>query len=190
MRSQDSEDQIWWLQHYPVYTQGTSCHHQPVENPSCIPVIHTDRGGQMTYHGPGQMVVYFLLDLKRRKIGPKLLVHAIEQLIIDLLKPYKVPATRRQGAPGLYVDGKKIAALGLRISRGYCYHGFSLNVRMDLTPFSLIDPCGFPMLEVTQLADHAPEATLVSVQSEIASLAARFDEYFRGARQTGIPASQ
>lgn len=182
-RCRNSEDQLWILQHHPVYTRGTSCHHQPVKNPSGIPVIHTDRGGQMTYHGPGQVVVYFLLDLKRRKIGPKLLVHAIEQLVIDLLEPYRIPVVRQEGAPGLYLEGKKIAALGLRISRGFCYHGFSLNVDMDLTPFSHIDPCGFPMLEVTQLADHVPDATLESVQSEIVFLAGRFAEHLRGAQQ-------
>lgn len=169
-RNPDTEDQIWILQHYPVYTQGTSCHDLPVENPFAIPVLHTDRGGQMTYHGPGQMVVYFLVDMKRRKIGPKRLVHTIEQLLIDLLESYDVSADRRQGAPGLYVKGKKIAALGLRITQGFCYHGFSLNVDMDMAPFSHIDPCGFPQLEVTQLVDYSPNANMETVQLETISL--------------------
>jgi len=150
-RSEETRDEIWLLEHYPVFTQGTSCKALPLENNYHIPVIHSDRGGQITYHGPGQLVVYFLLDLKRRSMGPKKLVKIVEESIIDLLIFYGIPAHREIGAPGVYVYREKIAALGFRIKNGYCYHGFSLNVDMDLGPFLQIHPCGFEKLSITQM---------------------------------------
>lgn len=152
-RGSDEQDQIWLLQHPPVYTQGTACQQQPLVN-SSIATIKSDRGGQITYHGPGQVVMYPLLKLKRFDLGVKSLVAAMEQSVINLLQDYALKAIRRPDAPGVYLNQAKIAALGLRIRRAHSYHGLSLNVDMDLTPFSNIDPCGFTDLQVTQMADH------------------------------------
>ncbi len=153
-RSDTAEDQIWLLQHSPVYTQGTACDMATLL-PSNVPLVKTDRGGQITYHGPGQWVMYPLLDLRRHSLGVKSLVANLEQCVIDLLSDYDLAAARREDAPGVYVDGEKIAALGLRIRRGNSYHGLSLNVAMDLRPFSNIDPCGFQGMRVTQVSDLA-----------------------------------
>ncbi len=152
-RSAGTLDQLWLLQHPPVYTLGLKARDRVVSNPAGIPVIHTDRGGDITYHGPGQLVAYVLMDLRRRGWGIRRLVNALEQGVIDLLAAHGVAATRRLGAPGVYVQGRKIAALGLRVRGGRTYHGLSLNVAMDLTPFRHIAPCGYPGLEATQLAD-------------------------------------
>ena len=148
-------DQIWLIQHPPVYTQGTACH-QDTLLPSEVPVVKTDRGGQITYHGPGQIVMYPLLHLKSYGLGVKALVAHLEQAVIDLLAEDSIEADRREDAPGVYVNQAKIAALGLRIRRGNSYHGLSFNVDMDLTPFQNIDPCGYKGLEVTQLRDLKP----------------------------------
>lgn len=152
-RTEDTDDELWLLQHYPVFTQGTSCNQQPHANPTSIPVVRSSRGGQISYHGPGQLIAYLLFDIKRLGIGPKSLVNGVEQAIIQLLDSYGLLSERRQGAPGVYVNNAKIAALGLRIRNGKCFHGLSLNVDMDLTPFQLIDPCGYPGMTVTQLTD-------------------------------------
>lgn len=151
-RDTHSADEFWILSHSPVYTQGTSCDAQPLYGRMSIPVVKSDRGGQITYHGPGQLIIYLLLDIKRLGIGPKRLVSSIEAAIINLLASYDIRAKTRQGAPGVYVSGSKIAALGLRVRRGACYHGLSLNVDMDLTPFDRIDPCGYQGLEVTDMS--------------------------------------
>ena len=153
-RDAEARDELWVLSHPPVYTQGTSCLAQPRPSNSNIPLLKTDRGGQITYHGPGQLVIYLLLDIKRLGVGPKRLVRQIEQAIIKLLGSLQIAAGTRNGAPGVYVDSKKIAALGLRIRQGRTYHGLSLNVNMDLRPFELIDPCGYAGLEVTQLSEQ------------------------------------
>jgi lipoyl(octanoyl) transferase len=148
-RDDSTPDELWLLEHPPVYTVGQGA---PVSQPgNSIPVIRTDRGGDVTYHGPGQAVVYTLVDLARRSIKVKRFVCLLEQAVIDLLRP--VRAERRAGAPGVYVDGAKIAALGIRVVRGRAYHGLALNVDMDLSPFSAIDPCGYPGLRVTQMKD-------------------------------------
>lgn len=152
-RTSDSEDEVWLVEHPPVYTLGMSCKNQKVIQPNDIPVVSSDRGGQITYHGPGQIVAYILFDLHRHQWGIKRLVKEMEQVVIDLLAGNNIEANRRKGAPGVYVDGKKIAALGLRIRRGCSYHGLALNVDMDLEPFTRIDPCGYPGLETTQLSD-------------------------------------
>ena len=153
-RETSTKDQIWFLQHHPVYTQGLRCHDLPEPAGRHIPVVHTDRGGLMTYHGPGQLIVYLLLDVRKMNIGPRALVNALEQVTINFLDSWGVEGARRAGAPGVYVEGKKIAALGLRFSRGYCYHGIGVNIDMDLTPYSWINPCGFEDLSVTHLKDH------------------------------------
>lgn len=146
-------NQIWLLEHSAVYTQGTSCQQQTLL-PSDIPVVKSDRGGQITYHGPGQIVMYPLLNLKELGLGVKSLVNTLEQAAIDVLHESKIDAKRRKSAPGVYVDSAKIAALGLRVKNGMSYHGLSFNYAMDLTPFSNIDPCGFKGLEVTQFKDQ------------------------------------
>jgi lipoyl(octanoyl) transferase len=152
-RRDDDLDQIWLLQHPRVYTQGTACQLDAFL-PSEIPTIKTDRGGQITYHGPGQIVMYPMLALKEHKLGVRSLVSKLEQSIIDTLDDLGVNAERRDDAPGVYVNGEKIGALGLRIRKGTSYHGLSLNVDMDLLPFRNIDPCGYQGLKVTNIIDH------------------------------------
>jgi lipoyl(octanoyl) transferase len=153
LRDAHTADEIWLLQHPPVYTLGLAGRPDHLREETTIPVIKTDRGGQITYHGPGQLVAYLLLDLVRLDLGVRELVCKMEQAIIDLLADFDIRARRRTGAPGVYVDDAKIAALGLRVRHGRCYHGLALNVDMDLTPFEAIDPCGYPGLKVTQLRD-------------------------------------
>jgi len=155
-RSADDADKIWVLQHPKIYTQGTACELDTFL-PSNIPTIKTDRGGQITYHGPGQIVVYPLITLKRYGIGAKSLVFKLEQCIIDTLGDLDIEAERHSDAPGVYVNGAKIGALGLRIRKGTSYHGLSLNVDMDLTPFSNIDPCGYQGLKVCNIIDHTQQ---------------------------------
>ncbi|AEF99958.1 lipoyl(octanoyl) transferase LipB [Methylomonas methanica] len=152
-RTEATPDEIWITEHPPVFTLGLNGKQEHVLQASDIPLIQTDRGGQVTYHAPGQLVVYFLVDLRRLAIGPRQAVTLLENAMIIVLAQYGVRAEARADAPGVYVDGKKIGALGLRIKRGCCYHGLSLNNAMDLTPFSYINPCGYAGLEVTQLAD-------------------------------------
>jgi len=151
-RGATDRDEVWLLQHPPVYTGGQRLRDE-VSGIAGIPVVQTDRGGMMTYHGPGQWIVYVLLDLRRRGRGVRWLVQTLEQAVIDLLAGYGIAAARRAGAPGVYVDERKIAALGLRVCHGCSYHGLSLNVDMDLAPFAAIDPCGYPGLAVTSLRE-------------------------------------
>lgn len=153
-RDARTPDEMWVLQHPPVYTLGIAgrAEHLPRAD-NGIPVIKVDRGGQITYHGPGQVVIYLLLDMRRLGLSVRPLVRRMEQAVIDLLDGYGVAAQGRIDAPGVYVNGAKIAALGLRIKSGCCYHGLALNVDMDLAPFHAIDPCGYPGLEVTQMRD-------------------------------------
>jgi lipoyl(octanoyl) transferase len=154
VRTSASDDEIWLLQHPPVYTLGVAgrAAHLP-RGREDIEVVRIDRGGQITYHGPGQVVAYLLIDMKRRGLAVRPLVRRMEQAVIDLLAEYGISAASRIEAPGVYVSGAKIAALGLRVTRGCCYHGLALNIDMDLTPFYAIDPCGYPGLSVTQLKD-------------------------------------
>jgi lipoyl(octanoyl) transferase len=147
-------DELWVLSHKPVFTLGQAGKPEHVLDPGPIPVLAVDRGGQVTYHGPGQLVVYLLLDVRRRRLGVRQLVDLIESSVIATLAGLSIVATSRPGAPGVYVDGAKIAALGLRIRNGRSYHGLSLNVDMDLAPFARINPCGFQGLAVTQVADQ------------------------------------
>ena len=152
-RDETTDDELWLVEHPPVFTLGLNGKAHHLLNPGDIPVINADRGGQVTYHGPGQIVLYCLLDLERLGIGVQQLVQKIEQAIIILLAKYDISSQARRDAPGVYVDGAKIAALGLRIKRGKSYHGLSLNVDMDLEPFSRINPCGYEGMAVTQLTD-------------------------------------
>jgi lipoyl(octanoyl) transferase len=149
-RGPATPDELWVLEHPPVYTVGVAGREEHFPHRTGIPIEHIDRGGQITYHGPGQAIVYALVDLARRGLTVRAMVTAIEQAVIDTLAAHDVSAGRRSGAPGVYVNGAKIAALGLRVRRGCCYHGVALNVDMDLAPFSAIDPCGYPGLAVTQ----------------------------------------
>ncbi len=150
-RNAATADELWILQHAPVFTQGLNGRPEHLLDPGEIPVVQIDRGGQVTYHGPGQLVLYCLLDIARRGFGVKSLVTRLESSVIELLAGYGIEARTRPGAPGVYVDEAKIAALGLRIRKGCCYHGLSLNVDMDLEPFARINPCGYQGLAVTQL---------------------------------------
>lgn len=161
-RTPGTPDEIWLLEHPPVFTLGLNGKREHVLDPGKIPVIQCDRGGQVTYHGPGQLIAYLLLDLKRRNLGVKQLVNKMEQAVIDCLADAGIRSSRRDNAPGVYVDGAKIAALGLRVRRGCSYHGLSLNIDMDLEPFTRINPCGFPDLAATQLRDLSPGATLTN----------------------------
>ena len=155
-RGEDTPDELWVLQHRPVFTQGQAGKPEHVLDPHDIPVIQSDRGGQVTYHGPGQLVIYFLLDVRRRGFGVRALVDLIETSVIAVLASYGVEAQLRKGAPGVYVADRKIAALGLRVRKGGSLHGLSFNVDMDLSPFSYINPCGYAGMEVTQLCDLVP----------------------------------
>jgi lipoyl(octanoyl) transferase len=150
-RQADTADEIWLLQHYPVFTLGLNGKSEHVLDAGDIPLIQTDRGGQVTYHGPGQLIVYILFDVRRNALGIRDIVTRLEQSVIDYLATENIVAVTRKAAPGVYVNAQKIAALGLRVKRGSCYHGLSLNVDMDLAPFSQINPCGYAGLEVTSL---------------------------------------
>ena len=167
-RNADTLDEIWVLQHPPVYTQGLAGKPEHLLRATDIPVIKIDRGGQITYHGPGQIVAYLLLDLRRWKINVRQLVRLMEQAVIDLLAQHGVKAQGREDAPGVYVAGAKIAALGLKIRNGCCYHGLSFNVDIDLTPFSNINPCGHAGLRVTQVCELGITVPINELQAELA----------------------
>jgi len=164
-RNSETADELWLLEHPPVYTLGQGAEHAPVANG--IPLVKTDRGGDITYHGPGQLVVYTLVDLARRGIQVRQFVALLEQAVIDLLASR---GERRAGAPGVYVGGAKIAALGIRVRQGRAYHGLSLNVDMDLSPFSAIDPCGYPGLAVIQTKDIGMKETLPVLAERLGAL--------------------
>jgi len=166
-RDEHSPDEIWCLQHPPVFTLGLGGKEEHILAAGNIPIIRTDRGGQVTYHGPGQMVVYLMLDLQRQGLTIKSYVALLEQAMIDMCAALGIHAHRKAGAPGVYVSGKKIAALGIRVKRGCSYHGLALNVDMDLAPFQRINPCGFPGLEVTQLK---AQGSLLDINATFATL--------------------
>lgn len=170
-RGADTPDELWLLQHPPVFTLGLAGKREHILSTSDIPIIPIDRGGQVTYHGPGQVVAYVLLDLKRRGYGVRELVQRMEQALIDLLATYGITAVRRVKAPGVYVGERKIAALGLRIKQGRSFHGLALNVDMDLAPFLAINPCGYEGLEVTQLralgVDVAPDVVAQQLAAQL-----------------------
>ena len=168
-RDADTDDEIWLMQHPPVYTQGQAGKPEHLLRSGGIPVVQIDRGGQITFHGPGQLMAYLLIDLPRRRLKVRELVHIMEQAIIDTLAEYELVAQRQAGAPGVYVDAAKIAALGLRVRNGCSYHGLAINVDMDLTPFSNINPCGFTGLQTTQLAAYAVRADIDGVGRNLLS---------------------
>jgi lipoyl(octanoyl) transferase len=151
-RSAETPDEIWFLQHPPVFTLGLAGKMEHVLDPGTIPVVHIDRGGQVTYHGPGQLVVYPLLDLRRLGLGVRALVDALEMSVVDTLAGYGISAHNRRDAPGVYVEARKICSIGIRVRRGSSYHGIAFNVDMDLEPFARINPCGYEGLEMTQLS--------------------------------------
>ncbi len=153
-RDPNSADELWFLQHFPVFTQGQAGKAEHVLMAGDIPVIQTDRGGQVTYHGPGQLVVYLLVDIKRKVWGPRQLVAAIERALVACLADFGIESAPREDAPGVYVGVKKIASLGLRIRNGRSFHGLSLNINMDLQPFQRINPCGYAGMEMTQIVDE------------------------------------
>ena len=167
-RDDNTPDELWLVEHPPVFTQGQAGRAEHILAPGDIPVIQVDRGGQVTYHGPGQIVAYPLIDLSRSALGVRTLVTGIEQAIIDVLGYYNVQASLIDGAPGVYVDGVKIASLGLRIRKGKSFHGLSFNINMDLEPFQRINPCGFQGLQVTNLSAFA-EASMAEVEDRLIS---------------------
>lgn len=158
-REIDTIDELWLLEHYPVYTQGQAGKIEHILNPGAIPVVQTDRGGQVTYHGPGQFVAYTLVDIRRRNLGIRTFVCQLEQVLIKLLQHFDISAHTCIDAHGVYIDNKKIASIGLRVKNGCTYHGIALNVAMDLSPFSGINPCGYVQLQMTQVRDYVPEIT-------------------------------
>ncbi len=166
-RTSDTQDEFWCVEHPAVFTLGANADRQHILENTDIPIMQTDRGGQVTYHGPGQIIHYLLVDLKRKKIGVKKLVEHIEQALVDLLSGYGVRAQARADAHGVYVDNAKIASLGLRVHSGCSYHGLALNVDMDLTPFNLINPCGYAGLKITQLADLGVKQDKQAITSEL-----------------------
>ncbi len=166
-RDANSRDQIWFLEHPPVFTLGMAASREHLLAPGDIPVVAIDRGGQVTYHGPGQLVIYPLIDLRRRKLGVRDLVTALEMAVCDTAAGYGFDASPRADAPGVYVDGRKLASVGLRIRRGCSYHGLAFNVAMDLEPFARINPCGFAGLEVTQLEDLGAPTDLRQVAEDL-----------------------
>ena len=169
-RQSDTADEVGITEHPPVFTQGLNGRAEHLLAPGDIPVVQIDRGGQVTYHGPGQLVLYCLLDLNRLGLGVKRLVRLLETSVIELLRDYDIDAHGQPGAPGVYVGEAKIAALGLRIRKGCCYHGVSLNVDLDLEPFSRINPCGYQGLEVTRLCDFDVDASVAQVGRKLAGI--------------------
>ncbi|MEE8427931.1 MAG: lipoyl(octanoyl) transferase LipB [Gammaproteobacteria bacterium] len=168
-RDESSQDELWLLQHSPVFTIGLNGSSKHLLDPGKIPVIHVDRGGQVTYHGPGQLVAYVLIDLARHRLGVVDLVRFLEQSVIDLLTDYGIAGNTKSGAPGVYVAGSKLAAVGLRVKKACCYHGLAINVNMDLEPFSRINPCGYPGLPVTQLCDLGITADTLEIRAGLES---------------------
>ncbi|MGB4344522.1 MAG: lipoyl(octanoyl) transferase LipB [Moraxellaceae bacterium] len=158
-RNADTDDELWLLEHTPVFTLGQAGKQEHVLAAGDIPLVQSDRGGQVTYHGPGQLTAYCLFDLKRLNLGPRAFVEKIEDAVVSVLQDMGIPAVANREAHGVYVNGKKIASLGLRIRKGCAYHGLSLNVNMDLEPFTRINPCGYAGLEMTQIKDFLGDAT-------------------------------
>ena len=158
------KNEIWFLEHFKVFTLGTAANKAHVLDPKDIPVYQSDRGGEVTYHGPGQLVIYFLLDFKKLNMGPKTLVETLQKFVQSILDEFDIESSLIAGAPGVYVDDKKIASIGLRISNGKTYHGISMNIDMDLEPFSFINPCGYEGLKVVQLKDYVNNIAIKDVE--------------------------
>jgi lipoyl(octanoyl) transferase len=165
-RDAATPDEVWFVEHPPVFTLGLNADRAHLHDAGAIPVVQTDRGGQVTYHGPGQLVCYVLIDLKRRSLNVRSLVQALESAVIDTVAAFGIDAYPRRDAPGVYVGGRKLAAVGLRVRRGCSYHGIAINVNMDLEPFTRINPCGFENLEVTQVADICEIGTVARFRAD------------------------
>ena len=164
IKDEDFKNEIWFLEHPSVFTLGTAADKKHILDSKDIPVVQSDRGGEVTYHGPGQLVIYFLIDIKNSNLGPKSLVKTLQEFTQSLLKNFSIESDFIEGAPGVYVDGKKIASIGLRISKGKSYHGISINVDMDLQPFTYINPCGYEGMQVTQIKDFKKDVTIKEVE--------------------------
>jgi lipoyl(octanoyl) transferase len=168
-RTEQTQDELWLLQHNPVFTLGLAGKKEHLLNPGSIPVVQSDRGGQVTYHGPGQLIAYVMYDLQRAGIGVRRLVELLQSSVIDLLQQHSIEAHTLPKAPGVYVENKKIAALGLRVRHGRSFHGLSLNVDMDLEPFSRINPCGYPQMQITQMRDLGIEASMQDITEQLSN---------------------
>jgi len=164
IKEEDFKNEIWFLEHPPVFTLGTAADKKHILDSKDIPIVQSDRGGEVTYHGPGQLVIYFLIDIKNSNLGPKSLVQTLQEFTQSLLRNFSIESDFIEGAPGVYVDGKKIASIGLRISKGKSYHGISINVDMDLQPFAYINPCGYEGMQVTQIKDFKKDVTIKEVE--------------------------
>ena len=170
IQQEDFNNEIWLLEHPPIFTLGTAANKNHILDAKDISVVETDRGGEVTYHGPGQLVIYFLLDVKKLNFGPKKLVSTIQEFVKDLLADLSIDCNFVEGAPGVYVDKKKIASIGLRISKGKSYHGISINFDMDLSPFKQINPCGYEGLEVTQIKDLNKHVSKLQLEKMVINL--------------------
>lgn len=166
-RTEETLDEVWLVEHHPVFTQGQAGKAEHLINTGDIPVVQSDRGGQVTYHGPGQLVAYFLINLRRKKLGVRDLVSHIENLVINTLKAYNINSAARPDAPGVYVEGKKVCSLGLRIRKGCSFHGLALNVNMDLTPFLRINPCGYEGMEMVQVSQLGGPDNIEAVENQL-----------------------
>ena len=164
LREKNFKNEIWFLEHFKIFTLGTAANKAHVLDSKDIPVYQSDRGGEVTYHGPGQLVIYFLLDFKKLNMGPKTLVETLQKFVQSILDEFDIESSLIAGAPGVYVDDKKIASIGLRISNGKTYHGISINIDMDLEPFSFINPCGYEGLKVVQLKDYVNNIAIKDVE--------------------------
>ena len=164
LREKNFKNEIWFLEHFKIFTLGTAANKAHVLDSKDIPVYQSDRGGEVTYHGPGQLVIYFLLDFKKLNMGPKTLVETLQKFVQSILDEFDIESSLIEGAPGVYVDDKKIASIGLRISNGKTYHGISMNIDMDLEPFSFINPCGYEGLKVVQLKDYVNNIAIKDVE--------------------------
>lgn len=189
-RDSACNDEIWLVEHEPVFTQGQAGKEEHLLFPGDIPVVKVDRGGQVTYHGPGQLVAYFLLDIKRLKIGVRQLVTSIEQSLVELLKQHNIDAYPKADAPGVYVDEKKIASLGLRIRKGCSFHGLALNIDMDLSPFQRINPCGYAGLEMVQMNQFGGPFNHQKIEQELMVIVAKQLGFDQLESQTGFTNEQ
>lgn len=169
-RNKETTDELWLTQHNPVFTQGQAGKKEHILNQGNIPIVQSDRGGQVTYHGPGQLVIYLLIDIKRRKIGVRQMVSLIEDSVIELLARFQITALAKSDAPGVYIDNKKIASLGLRVRNGRTYHGVSLNIDMDLSPFQFINPCGYQGLQMTQLIEQLHDCDFDTIGKQLSDI--------------------
>ena len=165
--AEGEDESIWMLEHDPIFTLGTAADQKHILKKTDIDIFQADRGGEVTYHGPGQLVIYFLLNIKKRNLGPKKFVKQLEDLVQKTLLDFQIQSNTIEGSPGVYVDSKKIASIGLRFSKGYSYHGISINIDMDLDPFKNINPCGYEGLQVTQIKDLYSNITLEKVKSAV-----------------------